>query len=86
LLSVKFSYKENAVCNCCRNIEHFPFRIRPFALHRQQPQKVKQNFDISPPGKIYADAHGYRFNNSSLSMQVLRCVHSTEEFKRMVKQ
>jgi len=31
---------------------------RPFALHRQKPEKYKQNVDFSPPGKIYADANG----------------------------
>jgi len=25
LLTVTFSYKENTVCNCCRNIGHFLF-------------------------------------------------------------
>ena len=30
----------------------------PFALHRQQPEKGKQNFDVDPHGKISADAHG----------------------------
>ena len=49
--------KENTACNCCRNIGHFLFCIRPFALRRQQPEKDKQNVD-SPPGKISADAHG----------------------------
>jgi len=28
----------------------------------------------------------HRFNNSPLSMQVSRCVYSTQGFKRMVKQ
>jgi len=26
-------------------------------LHRQQPEKDKQNVDFAPPGKISADAH-----------------------------
>jgi len=43
--------EENTVCNCCRNIEHFLFCIRPFALHRQQPEKDKQNVDFAPPWK-----------------------------------
>jgi len=30
----------------------------PFALHLQQPEKYKQNIDVSPPGKISADANG----------------------------
>jgi len=58
LLTVKFSYKENTVCNCCRNTEHFIFCMRPFALHHQQPETDKQNVDFAPPGKISADAHG----------------------------
>jgi len=57
LLTVKVSYKEITVCNCYRNIEHFLFCVRPFALHRQQPEKDKQNVDFGPPGKISADAH-----------------------------
>ena len=32
---------------------------RPFALQRQQPEKDKQYIDVSPPGKISADSHGY---------------------------
>jgi len=36
------------------------FCIRQFALHRQQPEKDEQNVDFSPPGRISADAHGYR--------------------------
>ena len=31
---------------------------RPFALHRQQPEKYKENVDVSLPGKISAGAHG----------------------------
>ena len=30
----------------------------PDALHRQQPEKDKQNIDVAAPGKISADAHG----------------------------
>jgi len=30
----------------------------PFALHLQQPEKYKQNIDVSPPGQISADANG----------------------------
>jgi len=33
------------------------FCIRKFALHRQQPQKDKQNVDFAPPGKKSADPH-----------------------------
>jgi len=32
----------------------FIFCIRPFALHRQQPEKDKQNVDFAPSGKISA--------------------------------
>ena len=40
----------------CRKGE--AFCVRPFALHRQQPEKDKQNVDfVPPPGKISADAH-----------------------------
>jgi len=33
---------------------------RPFTLHRQQPEKCKDFVDVSPPGKISADAHWKR--------------------------
>jgi len=33
------------------------FCERPFALHRQQAEKDKQNVDVAHPGKISADAH-----------------------------
>jgi len=39
----------------CRNSK--TFRERTLALHRQQPDKNQQNVDVSPPGKISADAH-----------------------------
>jgi len=29
------------------------FCIRPFALHRQQPEKDKQNVDFAPPWKNF---------------------------------
>jgi len=58
LLTLKFSYKENTVCNCCRNVGHFVFCIRHFTLHLQQLDKDKQNVDCTPPGKLSADAHG----------------------------
>jgi len=28
-------------------------------LQREQPEKDKQNVDVSPPGKFSADTHGY---------------------------
>jgi len=34
---------------------------RPFTLHRQQPEKYKQNFDVATHGIISADAHGKGF-------------------------
>jgi len=37
------------------------FCVRPFALHREQPEKDKQNVDIAPQGKISADAHGNKY-------------------------
>jgi len=46
-LSVKCSYKENTACNCCRNVGHFLFCIRAFALHLQQPETDKQNADFA---------------------------------------
>jgi len=58
-LSVKCSYKENTACNCCRNVEHFLFCIRAFALHLQQPEKDKQNVDFAHPWEISADAHAW---------------------------
>jgi len=53
LLTAKFSYKENTVCNCYGNIEHSLFCIRPFALHRQQPEKDKQNVAFASPWKNF---------------------------------
>jgi len=41
----------------------------PFELHRQQPEKYKQNVDVSPPGKHFVDAHGkgaWSHSNESL--------------------
>jgi len=35
-----------------------PLRELPFTLHRQQPEKYKQNVDVVPHGKLSADAHG----------------------------
>jgi len=55
-LSVKFSHKENTASNYCRNVEHFLFCTHPFVLHRQQPEKDKQNADLASPWKISADA------------------------------
>jgi len=52
LFSAEFSYKENAVCNCCRKIGHFLFCIRQFALHRQQPEKDEQNVALPPLSKF----------------------------------
>jgi len=34
---------------------------RPFTLHRQQPEKYKQNFDVASHGKISAEDHGKGF-------------------------
>ena len=53
MLNVKFSYKESTVWNCCRNIGHFHFCIRQFALHRQQPAKDEQNVDFALPWKNF---------------------------------
>jgi len=39
-------------------LERVEFCERPFALHHQQPEKDKQNFDVAPHGNISADAHG----------------------------
>jgi len=30
----------------------------PFTLHYKQPEKDKPSFDIAPPGKSSAEAHG----------------------------
>jgi len=35
------------------------FCERPFTLHRHQPEKDKQNFDVAPTGKTSADVHGW---------------------------
>jgi len=50
---VKFSCKQNTVRNCCRNIGHFLFCVRPLALHRQQTEKDKQNVDFPLPWKNF---------------------------------
>ena len=44
-------------CDCCRNMGPLldgveggkAFCERPFVLHRQQPEKDKQNVDFAPP-------------------------------------
>jgi len=46
-----------------------------FALHRQQPEKYKQNVDVSPPRKIIADAHrkgAWGHSNESLPITAVR--------------
>jgi len=58
--------KVNTVCHCCRNSGHFLFGIHPFALHRQQPEKDKQNVVFAAPGKISADALAYTFSDRLL--------------------
>jgi len=58
LLSVKYSYKEALYATVGVTLDIFFFCIHQFALHRQQPEKDKQNVDFAPPGKISADAHG----------------------------
>ena len=63
--------KEAHFCDCRLTWGHFlcvfffslchkAFCERPFALHRQQHENDKQSVDVSPPGKISADAHGYK--------------------------
>ena len=39
------------------------------ALHRQQPEKGKQNVKFAPPGKISTDAHVY--NHMAKYVQIL---------------
>jgi len=54
--------KGKALCQC------------PFALHRKQPEKYKQNIDVSP-GKISADANGKRawsHSNEGLPITAVR--------------
>ena len=49
--------------DCCRNTGHFLCgveRIKRFVnvhVHRQQPEKDKQNVDFTPLGKNSAEAH-----------------------------
>jgi len=43
------------------------FCVRPFALHRQQTEKDKQNVDFAPPGKVSADAHDHNLLFTKLS-------------------
>jgi len=43
------------------------FSERPFALHRQQIEKDKQNCDVAPTGKISADGHAWRLILDALS-------------------
>ena len=54
----KIFLEGNIACKCCRNIAHFVRGVervkrcvRPFALHRQQPDKDMQNVDFFPPWK-----------------------------------
>jgi len=51
----------------------------PFALHRQQPEKCKQNIDVSSPGKISADANGKRAWGHSNKGWPITAVHNTAE-------
>jgi len=51
-LTLKF-YKENTACKCCRNTGHFPFCVRPFAMHRRQSEKDNQNVEFAPPWKSF---------------------------------
>jgi len=48
---------------------------RPFVLHRQQPEKYKENVDIYLHGKITADAHtkeAWGHSNKSLPITAVR--------------
>ena len=53
-------------CDCCRNMGPVRYGVegakrfceRPFALHRQQAGKDKQNVDVASPAKFSAAAHG----------------------------
>ena len=47
---------------------------------------MKQRLQKRPKSELSFMGGFYRFNNSPLSMQVSRCVYSTQDFKRMVKQ
>jgi len=47
----------------------------PFALHRQQTEKYKQNVNVALPGKISADANGkgdWGHSNESLPTTAVR--------------
>jgi len=69
--------------DCYRNIEHFLFCVRPFALHRQQPQKDKQNVDF---GKISADTREcgdseLKLCGTSLSLNLIKDTPTTYPLK-----
>jgi len=48
-------------------------------LHRQQPEKDKQNVEFSPPGNISADAH------VQSPTSFLSCLHSVEYLEGLTK-
>jgi len=49
-------------------------------LHRQQPEKYKQNFDVTPHGKITADAHGKGAWGHSTESLPITAVRNTAEW------
>ena len=56
-----------------------PLRELPFTLHRQQPEKYKQNFDVVPHGKLSADAHGKAAWGQSNESLPITAMHNTAE-------
>jgi len=50
-------------CLCCGKGR--AFCERPFALHRQQLERDKQNVDVAP-GKISADTHSVRIESKDV--------------------
>jgi len=50
-------------------------------LHRQQPDKDKQNLDVAAPGKISADAHGKKACGHSNRSSLITAVRNQSRIK-----
>ena len=52
LLTVKFSYKENTACNCCRNIGHFLFVYVHLRCIANKLKEISKMLTLLPPEKF----------------------------------
>jgi len=63
-------------------VEQLWYSKRYFTVYRST--HINETYTAETPRASWVDR--YMINKSPLSMQVSRCVHSTQDFKRMVKQ